>query len=304
MSASAGSLAKLCMEPGASPHTFDSSSEPYRFWSCTVRRNGTIIDPNTIQGTRTHASEVTRTGPSLIRGSITMPVSPLDLDRILERTLGGTKTVNAIAVADTVPAFGLLVQYYSGQTIEYTDCKIDRMTISGNTHQEGEAAEVIQMQLDIVGLTAVVDTSYPTLTLGTAAGNAPYTLCDTTSTQIAVARRVRAFSLSIDNHIEVIWRNGSCTPIALLEQDRTVTYQEVVPYFSTNEDLYAQSAAGTTGTLVFTNGSLSTTFTFGVLQAPIIGPSIQHKGEILLPVNYVARGVSTTKEIAASNVSS
>jgi hypothetical protein len=113
MAASAGSLTKLCVEPGASAHTFDASSEPYRFWSCHLKRRGTIIDPNSINGTRSHPSERTRGGPSLVRGPITMPPSPLSLDRWLERAMGGTKSVNTIALAETVPAFGVLVEYYS-----------------------------------------------------------------------------------------------------------------------------------------------------------------------------------------------
>ena len=303
MTASAGSLTAICVEPGASPHTFDANSEPYRFWGCSVRRNGTIIDPNTIQGTRSHASEVTRAGPSLVRGQISMPISPLDLDRWLERAMGGTKSVNTIALADTLPSFGVLVKYYSGQTIEYTDCKVDRMILQGNAFQEGSSPEPIQMTLEIVGLTAVVDTSYPSLTLGTAAGNAPYTFCDLTTTQVSAARKIRSFSMVIDNHLEALWGNGSCTPIEILERDRFIGVTENVPYFADNEGLYAQSAAGTTGTLVFTNGSLSCTLTFGVLQAPIIGPSIQHKSEVLLPVSYTARTVSTTKELVATNAS-
>lgn len=301
MSANPGSLTALCMEPGASPHTFDTNSEPYRFWVCDVARRGTIIDPNSIQGTRSHVSERTRSGPSLVRGKITMPIAPLDLDRILERALGGTKSGDTIAVAETVPAFGLLVKYYSGQTIEYTDCKIDRMIIQGNAFEEGQQPEPIQMTLEIVGLTAVVDTSYPVLTLGVAAGHAPYTFCDVTSTQVSAARKLKSFTLVVDNHLEPYWRNGSCTPIGLMERDRTVTLQEWVPYISDNEALYAQSAAGTTGTLVFTNGTMSCTFTFGVLQAPVIGPVIQHKNEVLLPVAYQARSISTTKEVVATN---
>lgn len=299
--ASAGSLTKLCVEPGASAHTFDTSSEPYRFWTCSLKRRGTIIDPNTIQGTRTHASEVTRSGPSLVRGAITMPISPADLDRWLERALGGTKSGNNIAVAETVPAFGVLVQYYSGKTIEYKDCKLDKLILQGNAHQEGQTPEPIQMTLEIVGLTTAVDTSYPSLTLGVTLAHAPFTFCDATTSQVSSNRTVRAFSLVIDNHIEALWGNGSCTPVELLERDRTVTYQVLVPFTSTNVDLYAQSAAGTTGNLVFTNSTVSTTLTFGVLQAPIVGPSIQHKGEVLLPVTYTARGITTTAEIAAVN---
>lgn len=304
MAASAGSLTKLCVEPGASAHTFDTNSEPYRFWNVGLKRRGTIIDPNTIQGTRSHPSERTRSGPSLTRGPITMPASPLDLDAWLQRAMGGTKTVNAIAVADTVPWFGVLVQYYSGKTIEYKDCKLDRLILQGNAHQEGQEPEPISMSLDIVGLTTAVDTSYPSLTLGTAAGNYPYTFCDATTSQVSSSRTIRAFTLVIDNHIRPIWGNGSCTPTDLMESDRTVVYSVYVPFTSANADLYAQSAAGTTGTLVLTNGSLSCTFTFGVLQAPIVGPSIEHKGEVLLPITYVARKVSSTMEIAVSNVSS
>lgn len=299
-----GTLTKWCAEPGEAPHTFDTSSEPYRFYQFGVRKIGTIMEPNSILGTRSHVSERTREGPSYVAGQISMAPSPLDLDRWLERGLGGTKSGNTIALTETIPYFGLLAEYYTGKTIEYKDCKLRSLTIRGNAYEEGETPQPVEMILDVVGKSTAQNTAFPVLTYGITAADKPYIFEDLTTTQVGTARKIRAFVFRIVNDVEVTWRNGSLTPVCLRERDRLVTVQALVPYTSDNADLYDQSAAGTTGNLVLTNGSYSLTLTFGVLQAPSIGPAIQHRGEILLPVNYTARMTGTTRELVATNVSS
>jgi len=96
------------VEPGASPHTFDSSSERIDPYAWSVGKHGTILFADTIRGTRDQPSERTRSGPYMIRGRITLPVDVALMDLWLPRILGGNESADVFPVAETLPAFGLL----------------------------------------------------------------------------------------------------------------------------------------------------------------------------------------------------
>jgi len=54
-------------------------------------------------------------------------------------------------------------------------------------------------------------------------------------------------------------------------------------------------------TLTYTNGSMSTIFTFVSLIAPSNSPIVTGKTELTLSLEFVARMSSTTKEIAVTS---
>ena len=70
------------------------------------------------------------------------------------------------------------------------------------------------------------------------------------------------------------------------------------PYTASELDLYAQVTAGSTGSVVFTNGTISTTITLGVIQFPDVTPVMSNKDEIFLQLEGIARSTGATKEIA------
>ena len=86
--------------------------------------------------------------------------------------------------------------------------------------------------------------------------------------------------------------------------DRTVILQTNNPFTSTEfTNLYGLSAAtgGVAGTVVFTNGGMSTTFTFDGLQWADTSPTVQGKQPITLPLTFYARAKSTSKSISITH---
>jgi len=292
---SQGAQAQLCVEPGASPHTFDGSSEPYPFVSEGLARADTLLDTNGIRGTRSHASERVRSGVYTVGGTILLHPSPADLDLWLPRILGAAESTDTFDLAETLPEFGVLIDRVA-KTFEYTDCKVNRATFRSSVDGNG----LLQLELDIVGKTEVEDTSFPTLTLGTADNDAPYAHHDSVVTLAGGAVDARSIEIVIDNLLEASF-NNSRTATSITPQDRIVTVRTVHPFNSDVTGLYGTAAAGIDGSVVYTNGNMSTTFTFGQLQFPNESPLVSGKNSIPYTLNMTARKGGLTNELVVTH---
>lgn len=288
--ATQGALTQLAMD-SATP--IDTMSEPYEFVSCTLRKTTAIIESGGIRGTRSRVEEVARQGNDSIAGSIVLTPSPADLDNLLPRILGAAEASDAFAVAETVPSFSVGVNY-GADAFEYLGCYVNRAIFRGSPNG------MLQLELDIIG-TSQADLSYPSLTLGVAANNVPYRFSEGVLTMVSSARSMMSFELIIDNALEARFTNAT-TASSIQAHDRIVTLNCTTPYTSSEVDLFTQSLEGTTGTLVFTNGGMSTTFTFGLLvPQPLQGPTIPGKREVVLQQTYRAYRDGATKEIAVTH---
>lgn len=300
MACAQGAQARLAVEPAASPHTFDSSSEQYEFLYENLRKHGRQISANGIRGTRSAKSERVATGAYEVRGKIAMNISPLDLDLWLPRILGANESANSFALAETLQPFGVLIDRIT-QTFQYTDCVVDQCVMHGKAREGDGEEDLLEMALEVVGKTEVTGTSFVSAALGTAAGNGVYTMSQSVFTLAGSTREVKEWWLLIDNHVQQRWASGSTTATALCPRDRTVALRVRVPFDSTA--LYEQALAGdAAATIVITLAAgITTTFTFGALQAPAESPVVRGKTEIDLILDYQARSVGSTREVVVLN---
>ena len=291
--ASQGAQARLCMEPGAAPHTFDTSSEPYEFVAESVQKRGTILDTSGIRGTRSHHVARTRAGTYEVGGAIMLHPSPSDLDLLLPRILGAAESSDTFNLAETLPAFGILIDRVA-ETFEYTDCKVSRATFKGS------AGGLIDLVLEILGVAEITGTAFPSLSLDTTAAAAPYVFSDGVLTLQSAARQMMDFELVIDNGLSPRFTNSQ-TATSLTPQDRTITLKTTNPFTADEVDLYEQALAGAAGTLVLTNGGMSTAFTFAALQVPAVSPVVGGKQEIPLTLEMTARMTGATRELVVTH---
>jgi hypothetical protein len=291
--ASQGAQARLCMEPGAAPHTFDASSEPYEFVSESVQKKGKILDTAGIRGTRSHHVARTRPGTYEVGGSITLHPSPADLDLLLPRILGAAESADTFNLAETLPAFGILIDRVA-ETFEYTDCKVGKATFKGS------AGGLVELTLEILGAAEITGTAFPSLTLATSAAAAPYVFSDGVLTLLSAARKLMDFELVIDNGLNARFTNSQ-SATSITPQDRTITLKTTNPFTADEADLYDQANEGAAGTLVLTNGAMSTTFTFAALQVPAMSPVVGGKQEIPLVLEMTARMSGSTRELVVTH---
>lgn len=286
-----GHQARLYVEPGASPHTFDSSSESYEFVREGLRKSAEILDTNGITGSRSHKKERTRAGLNRIGGTILLHPSPNDLELWLPRIMG---SASVGVLAETLPSFGVLKDLGTTRH-EYKDCKVNRATF------RGQAGGLVEMELDILGKSEATGTSAPSVSLGVAADDAPYVHTDLAVSLAAAAREVFDFEITIDNRLEARFVNN-VNATALNATDRIITVRATTPWTADEDDLYDVATAGIAATFTFTNGTLSTLFSFAALQIPAETPVVERReGEIRFTINGTARMSGSTRELVVTN---
>lgn len=300
MAASQGAQAKLCMEPAAAPHTFDTSSEPYAFVSESLILRRPILDRDTIRGTRSHHSIDTRLGLNAVGGTILMRPSPLDLNLLLPRILGANESADSFALAETLQTFGVMIDRVA-KVFSYSDCWVNKATF------RGQAGGIIELELDILGASQSIGAagSFPALTLGVTSADQPYIMSDGVFTLAGSARATKSFELVIDNRLAARFTN-SLNATDITPQDRIISLRTVHPYTSSETDLLAQTLYGAAGSIVFTPvgggaSGMTTTFTFGVLQVDDEDPAVGGKTEIDLTLNMVARMTGSTRELVVTH---
>lgn len=298
MTCSYGTQARLLIEPGASDHTFDSSSEAYEFKAENlVCRHLVIRDAQTnLRGTRSQVVERVAQGIKVVGGWIRMNPSTREIDRLLPRILGAAESSDSFALDDTLPTFGVLIDRV-GETFEYQDCYINRAIF--RSRENG----LLELLLEIFGTDEATGTTFPASPEAIDSLNL-YTMTQGVLTAQSSARNFNQFVLDINNHIGRTW-NNSRTATCLVPADRTITLSTSTPFDSTYKTLFTTpvtSAAGAAGTLVFTNGSNVLTFTFANLNANPVSPSVPGRSEIRLPLNYDCLKSSTTNELVVTNV--
>lgn len=301
--ASVVALSRVCVEPGSSPYTFDANSEPYDFNGSTMQVEDSILFSNTIRGTRSQAVEQTRQGPSFVRGTISFPVDVAAMDLWLPRILGAAESADSFTLAETIPSFGLLADLV-GNTHEFKDCYINEATFSGRAWSGQGTPQPLQLTLGIIGTSEAVGTTFPAVSLSTAANKAVLMFEEGVFTIAGNANVVLQFQLKIMNHLRVRFSN-SLTPTCIYPAGRTVQLLAVTPYTATEAvgaaKLYGNTYTGSAATLAFTNGNTSLSFALGRFQYPRITPHAVGRGEIVHICSGVARSVTTTKELVATN---
>jgi len=271
-----------------------SFTEPFEIQSENIQKRGTILDTNGIRGTRSHASERTREGTYEVGGSMTFNPSPADLDIWLPRIMGAAEVTDVFNFAETLPEFAVAVDRV-GKRFVYDDCKVNKATF------RSRAGEFVELTLDIIGKTESTSaTAFPSLSLGVTDADDPYVHHDGVVTLVSTARPVMDWEIEIDNALSARFTNSQ-TATSITPTDRIVTARFTNPYTADELDLYEQAVAGSAGTIVITNGSVSTTFTFGVLQFPDLSPVVAGKQEIPLTLEGIARMTGSTEPLVITN---
>jgi hypothetical protein len=290
---SQGAHAQLAID-SSSP--FSASSTALEFLEFDPGIDQTLIDlgDRAIRGTRSHSKERVAQGILKVEPTVLMQPSPTELDQLLTPILGGTESVDVFAVDEDVPARFLLFDAVA-KVHEMGNVYVDKAIFRGQVNQP------LMLELQFKGKTHTPRAAGYFTTVSVPAIDTDQVLVfhEGVLTLRSSARSFEQFVLVIDNDLEVNFYN-SRTASDICAQDRKIMLGTSTPYTSSEIDLFDDpmtSAAGDSGTLVFTSGSKSTTFTFGNLKEMAKAPSVKSKREIKLPLQYKAYRSGATKEI-------
>lgn len=300
MACSQGSQSALYVEPGASPHTFDTNSERYEFRYERLVKTPTNVSTEGIRGTRQESMEQTREGHYTVGGPIVFPtVSPLMLDLWLPRIMGAAENADTFAFAESLPSFGVLMNRVA-DTFEYKDCYVNSAMFEGAAGP-GNSLELLTMTLDIWGKSATEGTSVPSVSIATTATSSdPYKHSEAVFTIAGTAREVKRWRLLIHNHLQRRWVNSQ-TATEICPRAWSVILDLTMPFETDQNDITALTTAGVAGSIAITNASVSTTFTFGTLEPVVPDPNVVGKSEIDITARFIARKSGSTAALSISN---
>ena len=312
MGCSQGAIAKLLVEPGASTHTFDASSERYDFLYEDIAKSGRLVGGRAITGTRSNYAQRMRLGHYSVGGRLGMYSCAGDLDLWLPRVLGGAESTDVFDVSDdlaTNGTFGILINRVGG-TFEYSDCLVNSCFWRGKAGPGGNEPELIEQVLDIMSLDEDATTAWPVsiADLGTGDNRSPYIMGDSTVTIGGTAYPIKDFVILVDNRLQPRWVN-SLAPSTVCPGDRIVMLRVTMPFTASSAAVFtgiyknASRSTGVTSTIVFapSGKGYSTTFTFTGLQWVQTSPSVRGKREIDLVVDFVARKTGSASELVVTN---
>ena len=286
-------LNRWSFEDGATP-TFDSGSDSWDFNAGSdMIKSQPILNAQGLAGTRVEDVSRTRYAPYTVAGTLTIEPSPAFFGSWLPRVMGGG-TATAPTLEDALLEFGIL-QDKGGDVYNWLGCVVNRMTL------RGRAGGLIECALDILGKTEGTDVSaFTGAALGSTLAYEPFTHSDLVMTLVSGARSILDWSLVLDNAVTARFTNSQ-SATCMIPGRRSITLECRVPFTSTEASaLYGQTKNGAAGSLVLTNSTVSTTFTFSRVQIPDNAPRTEN-GEVILPIRAQIRGASWADEFTVTN---
>lgn len=271
-----------------------SFTNRFEFEQINLVEETQLIQDEGIRGSRSQSKERVVQGLKTCKGPITLSPSPSELDLLLPWILGAAESSDTFALAETVPPRAVLVDYDVIRGL-FDNVYVNRATFRSSPGQ------TLKLELDLMGKTKTTSaTAFPSISIDT---DDVYVHHQNVTTLESSARENSTIEITIDNLLSEVF-NNSQTPTDIDAQDRIITVSTDVPFKSANTDLFTTpsgSAAGAAGSVVFTNGGKSLTFTFPNLKAIARSPVIAGKSENRLPLNYQAYKSGSTDELVATH---
>jgi len=261
-------------------------TQQYDFLSCTVAKQGALIQSEGIRSTRSRLAQAITQGPYSVGGQIAMEPRPDELAILLPYILGAGG-----ALAEAVSDFTLTVNKVAG-CYDYTGCKVNRATF------RSAAGQNLQLILDILGKAEASQT----WSAGTLSVQQPYVHHQGVLTLNSVGYPFSRAEVVIDNGLIADRFNNSQTRTAIPEGDRIVLLGCDMPFTPDTKVIYDPAAGGWAGSLVYTNGAFSITFSFANLQGPANPVEIRGRNiELMLPQTLQAYKTGATAEVVVTN---
>lgn len=293
-----GAYFKLCIDES----TLDTNSLPLHAYKSTLKATYQVIDDGAraMRGTRSHYQDRFKQGLVDVSGQILLSPTPTELDYLLPWILGANESSDSFATAELLQSRNVGVHVDLNGMHQFNTVYVDKAVFFSSYDK------YLMLLLDLVGTSETIPTnagSFPALTFD---DGTPYAFHEGVLTVQGGAELFDEFSLVIDNHVLRSF-NNSRTATSIRATDRTVWLAASSPYTDDELDLFetpVSSIAGSSGTLVFSDGTDSCTFSFANLKPYAVGPEVQGKTEIRLPLRYRAARTSGTAEIVVTSTSS
>lgn len=271
-------------------------SNQFEIFSCDITKRASQIQSPGMRGTRSHIAQGVTDGVYTAGGVVVMEPRPDDLAFLLPYILGAAANGTAFELAETLGSFYCTVDKVT-KVYTYAGCKVNSAVFESGPNRN------LRLSLDIQGTTetAANAATFPAIS-ATLSALQPYVHHQAVLTIATVAYALKNIRLEINNALLLDDFNNSQTRQQLPESDRIVTLSCDMPFSSDEVALYGLALAGANGSLVYTNGTVALTFTFGNLKAPAEGPVVSDRtAEIPLRLTLQAYKTGATPELSVTN---
>jgi len=306
---SLGQLTKLILEPGASPHTFDSGSIRIDYLKEDIQRKGRMVGAQGITGLAYRLADRSRNGGYRVGGSFLLNPSPRVFQNLLPY-LVGPEALGVFTPGTCPQQFGLSL-YMDSDVWVWKDCRVDSWILRGKgpAYDEKGEPDILTLQVNVIasdesGPNSTVPPTWPspepTLASGISAAAYLFSDCDGGIEINGESRYCYELALAWDNDLQVRYAN-SLTANSICPGNRQVRVQARFPWTAANLDLYDMDFQGAAAELAFTLENMSTVFNIANLQAPPETPIITGKTDAFFQLNGICGGTTTAPEMTVTN---
>lgn len=286
--------AKLAIDTAGT--AIGSYSNQFEFVSITPGGGVAVIDTNeeATRGTRDPAKERVVQGLITTELQIVMNPTPAELDYLLP-WIGFSESTDTFSLTEALTYRDVLIDFSTHRQI-FQDAMVNTAVFASAKGQP------LKLTLNVLCRTqdSPVATGFPTIGID---AEAPYVHHQGVLTLRSAAREMTEVSLTIDNKLSAE-HNNSQTPTIIFPTDRMISGSTNTPFSEDEDDLYTAplaSPAGAGGSLVYTNGGQSTTFTFANVKEDNVKPPAITGGEIRQQVDFKIYASGSTSSLVITH---
>jgi hypothetical protein len=275
--------------------TVDPVTKQLEVESCGIGKQGVHVESNGIRGSRSHIAESVNDGPYTVGGPMVLQPRPDDLDDLLPWIMGSTFSGAVISIGDTLTDRYVTVDK-GAKVYTYDGCRVNTAMFRSSAGQN------LSLEMDIQGKDEAVGDagSFPAIS-GTLSNLQPYIHHQAVITLDGTARQVSSVEISINNNLILDRFLNSQTRTELPSGDLNVSLTVDNPFTIADLDLYDLAVAGIAGTVVYTNGLRSITFSFANLKVPAQVIALARQGELTHRLPFTAYRTSSTALLTVTN---
>lgn len=266
------------------------------FESFGLQTTHTDVENNGVNGTVALRSENITEGLIDVSGPISLKPRPDELIALLPYIMGSTGSSNTFPLTEGMTEMAWAV-YRVAEATQWDGCVINKATFSAQPGQP------IMLTLDVLGKVPTEGLTFPSIT-GTYSVMQPFMSYQFVLHINSIQYECNNWTLTIDNGILPNIYRMSQTRLVTPRGTRTITLAMEIPHTSNELALYGVAVGGLGATLIGTNptgASHVLTCTFGKLQSPTVGPTVQNRNqEIVRRVQWTARMIGSTPELVIS----
>lgn len=257
--------------------TANPTTQAFQFARSGVSKSSELIVPDGIRGLRSRDHDRAKIINERVSGNLTLYPSVTETDALLLWLLGATSTGTSTFTEDLKERYIQVDKVTKVYT--YDECVPARWQISG------QAGQPLEWSIEVEGKSEAEGNAGTFPSLSYDEDTSFFTFNEVTLTLNGITCTPFRFTLSVDNSVSSDRFLNAINRSEIPANDRIVNLTVELPFDSVHEPLYDTAAAGYAGTLAWSDGSTTYTWTLTNCKAAESPIEVPGRSEIVMPLN-------------------